>query len=125
MSADALKWLRTEATSFRDKVQESEKALWEFRQENDIVSFEERQDIISQRIADLTTAYTDIRRKRIEAEVLYNRVKQQAKSASRSEAIPAVLANSLIQDLKGEEIRLERTRAELANKYGPKHPGDD
>lgn len=121
-SDEAIKWLSNQEKELDKKMQDSELALQGFMEKNNILSFEERQSIIEKRITSLTTAYADARQKRIEAESLYNRVKLYAVSSEKSQSIPDVLKNDLIQELKSKQFEYERERTELAQKYKEKHP---
>jgi len=121
-SSDALQWLDKEGGTLADKVKESEVALQRFKEEKNVVSFEERQNIISQRLSELSSALTQAKRSRIDAESLYRKTADYAKSPQKVQTIPSVLENKLIQELKAEKIALDKQLSELSKKYKGKHP---
>lgn len=123
-SQDAVEWLKGRIIAIQAKLEASERALQKYRQENNLVSvdFEERHNIIVQKLGDLNAALTKARTDSIEKENLYTEFKKARSDPGLLESIPAVVNNSLIQRLKSEKVNLETKESELAQKFGPEHP---
>ncbi len=121
-SKSATAWLEEQMTSQRKEVESSENALQQYREQNDAVSLEERQNIVVQKLADLNAAVTKLKTERIQKEAAYLQIKAAQNDRTALDTIPAILASGFIQQQKSELANLQRQRAELSNKFGPKHP---
>jgi len=119
---DAVGWLGDEIKELKAKVEISERSLQEYREKDDLVSLEDSQNIIVQRLAQLNTAATDAKAKRLAAEAKYSQI-QEAKRASRSlETIPSIRDDELVRGLKATLSQKEATLSELLKRYKEKHP---
>ena len=120
-SKEATDWLSDRLAEQRKKVEGSEAALQKFKEEHDAVAVEDRQNIVVQRLGDLNSSVTKAKTTRIEKEALYNQLKAIQGTAA-IETFPAVLSNDYVQKLKTEIGDLQRQQAQLAEKYGDRHP---
>jgi len=121
-SRTALKWLRSEQTGRADRVREAEEGLHEFLQEHNIVSFEERQNIVAQRVQKLSEAVNDAKQRRINSQVAYEKAKAKW-TEGKEMMIPEVIDNALIQELKEELVLQQKELSKLKKKWKPNHPG--
>ena len=121
-SQDALNWLNKRLSGLKTRVEESEETLHQYKKENDIVSLEEKQNIVVQKLAELNTALTKAKTEGIRIETLYQQMKNLSARPANLASLPPAIQNGLIQSLKGELIKLEGEHSELAQKYGPEHP---
>jgi polysaccharide biosynthesis transport protein len=120
-SKDATDWLGERLAEQRKKVEETEAALQHFKETHDAIAVEDRQNIVVQRLADLNGAVTKAKTMRIEKEAQYNQLKAVQGTAA-VDTFTAVLGNEYIQKLKSEIGDLQRQQAQLADKYGERHP---
>ena len=120
-SKDASAWLEEQLAEQRKKVEESEAALQQYREAHDAVAVEDRQNIVVQRLAEMNAAVTKAKTARIEKEALYNQLRSM-ESAGALDSFPAVLANEYVQSIKTELGALQRQQAQLAEKFGDRHP---
>lgn len=120
-SKDATDWLSDRLAEQRKKVEESEAALQKYKEEHDAVAVEDRQNIVVQRLADLNGAATKAKMARIEKESEYNQIKA-VQGTPAIETVPAVMSNEYLQKLKSQIGDLQRQEAQLAEKYGDRHP---
>jgi polysaccharide biosynthesis transport protein len=120
-SKDATDWLEAQLAEQRKKVEASEADLQRYKEQHDAVAVEDRQNIVVQRLSDLNTAATKAKTARIEKEALYNQLRA-IQNSNAIDSFPAVLGNEYIQKLKGDLGDLQRQQAELADKYGDRHP---
>ncbi len=120
-SKDATDWLSGQLGEQRKKVENSESALQRYKEQHDAVAVEDRQNIVVQRLGEMNAAVTKAKTTRIEKEALYNQLKAMQVSGA-IDSFPAVLANDYVQKIKGDLGDLQRQQAQLADKYGDRHP---
>lgn len=104
-SSSAKRFLNTEIQKVQAKLESSERELTEFARANDIVDVEDKGNILTSSLQDLSNKLTTIKGDRIAAEAQYLEASETSFAAS-----PAVLKSTLIGSLKG-------TRAELLGEY--------
>ena len=119
---EASDFLGQQMAEQRKVVESNEVALQRYREMNDAVSLEDRQNIVVQRLADLNAAVTRARTERIEKEAMYNQIRSIQSNRAALDTIPAIVANRFIQDLKTELASLQRQEAQLGEKLGERHP---
>lgn len=120
-SRDATEWLNEQLAEQRTKVEESEAALHSYREAHGAIAVEDRQNIVVQRLADISSAVTRAKMTRIEREALYSQLRS-LQGTDALDSFPAVVANEYIQRLKADLGDLQRQQAQLAEKYGDRHP---
>jgi len=119
---EASEFLVQQLAEQRNKVEASEQALQAYRERTGSVSFEERQNVVVQRLADLNAAVTKANTVRIQKEATYNQVKAVLENPAAIDTVPAILSNAFVQQQKTELAQLLRQRAQLSEKLGPNHP---
>lgn len=117
----SLAWLSQELTTQKQKVEGSERAMAQYREDQNALSLEERQNIVVARLNQLNDAVTKAKMNRVQKESLYDRVKMLDPEAS-ADTIPAILQNPYIQAIKTRLAELRRERTSLLERYGPKYP---
>jgi capsular exopolysaccharide synthesis family protein len=119
---ETAEWLAQQLEEQRRKVDASEAALQLYRENNDAIAVEDRQNIVVQRLADLNAVVTKAKTERIEKEAIYNQIVALRNDPQGFDTFPAVLSNDYIQKLKLEVSDLQGQRAQLSQKYGERHP---
>ena len=117
----SLGWLSQELVAQQTKVEESERAMAQYREDQKALSLEERQNIVVARLNQLNDAVTKARMNRVQKEALYDQIKVLAADVS-ADTIPAILQNAYIQTIKTRLAELRRERATLLERYGDKYP---
>jgi capsular exopolysaccharide synthesis family protein len=114
---EAQPFLQEKLAELRHRVEKSEAALLRYRQDRSIISLDNRDNIVVDRLADLNKRLTEAEADRIGLEA-------QTRLIGKHEynALPAVIDNRLIQTLKIELTRLEGEHADLATKVQPGDP---
>jgi capsular exopolysaccharide synthesis family protein len=120
-SKDATDSLNQQLAEQRRKVEQSEAALQQYKEQHDAVAVEDRQNIVVQRLADLNAAVTRAKTDRIAKEALYNQLKA-VEGTPAIDSLPAVLSNDYVQKIKADLSDLQRQQAQMAEKYGDRHP---
>lgn len=121
-TSDAVKWLEEEVERTRKKLIENEQALQGFKEDKQVVSVEEKQNIVVQRLKELSSAVTKAREERINAESNYNELLKGLAQKKDLEILPVVRDSDALKDMKKA---LSEKRTELAEKkkvYREKHP---
>jgi succinoglycan biosynthesis transport protein ExoP len=121
-SKEASDWLGQRLGEQRKQVEASEGALQRYRERNDAISLEERQNIVVQKLADLNGAVTRAKTERIQKEAAYNQIRTLQGSRTALDTIPAILSNQFVQQQKTELAELQRQQAQLSEKLGARHP---
>ena len=117
----SLEWLSQELVSQQKKVEASERAMAQYREDQKALSLEERQNIVVARLNQLNDAVTKAKTNRVQKEALYDQIKVLAADVS-ADTIPAILQNPYIQTIKTRLAELRRERATLLERYGDKYP---
>jgi capsular exopolysaccharide synthesis family protein len=114
-------WLEQEVTKQQAKVEESERALAEYRDRQNALSLDDKQNIVLSRLNKLNDDVMASRTKKAQKEVLYNQIRTAATGQS-PETIPAVAQSEGVQTAKARVVEAQRARASLAERYGERHP---
>ncbi|MBI2835262.1 MAG: polysaccharide biosynthesis tyrosine autokinase [Acidobacteria bacterium] len=117
-----LSWLSDELSKAKQKVEASERALADYRESQNALSLEERQNIVVSRLNQLNDAVTHAKTVRVQRETLYNQLKSLNAAEAPADTFPAVLQNPLVQQQKAQLAELQREKVRLSEKYGEKHP---
>jgi capsular exopolysaccharide synthesis family protein len=113
-----LQWLTQEVAKQQSVVQTSERMLAEYRENQNALSLEDKQNLIVSRLNQVNDAASRARTQRIQKEALYN----QVMAAKDRESLTMIAANPFVQQLKARIGELERDRVRLAERYGEKYP---
>ena len=119
-SKEALAWLDTELAKQREVVREQERALQQFRDQNDALGLEGGQNVVTQRLAELNLAATRARTARIEKESRYEQL--EGFDIDDALATPAGALGPAVEALRGGLTSLQVKEAELAAQLGDQHP---
>ncbi len=121
-SREASDWLGQRLGEQRKQVESTEAALQRYREQNDALSLEERQNIVVQKLADLNAAVTRAKTERIQKEAAYGQIRMIQSDRTALDTVPSILANQFVQQQKSELADLQRQQAQLSDKLGEKHP---
>ncbi len=121
-SREASDWLRERLAEQRAQVEASELALQRYREANDAISLDTRQDVVVQELVDLNAALTRARTERIEKEARYRRFEALQDRSGAIDTLPEILSNSFVQNQKARVADLRRQEARLAENLGDRHP---
>jgi capsular exopolysaccharide synthesis family protein len=119
-SQNMLDWLNKELQKQQEKVQGSEQALSDYRDKKNALSLDDKQNIVTQRLTQLSDALIKARTTKAQKDALYSQVRAMA--GTPADAMPAIAQNATIQALKAKVADLAQQRAQLTEKYGDKWP---
>lgn len=117
-----LEELRRKAEQQRPKVQAKTDELQKFMADHNMVSLEKGQNIIVERLNELSRNLTKSETARIEAESKYLNIRDMIGDGGSPDEMPEVMGSETIRDLKLEYIRLKLHAGDLQNSLGPNHP---
>jgi chain length determinant protein EpsF len=109
-------WFETQAKTYRDRLEEAQKRLSSAQQASGILVNDERLDVETARLNELSSQLTAIQGALAET-------RSRASTASRgAQAMPEVVANPLLQTLSADLGRAEVRVQQLATRLGSAHP---
>jgi len=119
----ANEWLNERVFQLREKVRQSEQAAQLFREENQLIQTQAAGLVNEQQLAQLNTQLVNARTENARLEARQRQIAQiMAEGRIEESGILEVVQSPLIQRLKEQESEVQRRRAELGTRYGPKHP---
>ena len=86
------------------------------------MSIGEQASLSVQKLTEMTAAVTKAKTDRIEKEAMFKQLESVKGDRAALESFPAVLANPFVQELRSELIALQRQQAQVAEKFGERHP---
>jgi polysaccharide biosynthesis transport protein len=116
-TTQASTWLSQELEELRVKVEKSEDARVAYERENQIWQIDEKQNITTQKLADISKTVTDAQTALAEKEALYHMA-----LAGNIDSLPAVRDNPVVTDLLRRKSDLDQSYAEAVNQFGPNYP---
>jgi len=116
-ATQASNWLSGQLNEMKIKVENAEDTRLAYERQNQIWTIDEKNDISSQKLADLNKQLTDAQADRINKEAVY-----QLAQAGNYDAIAAVRESAVIQDILKQESALSAQYTDAVNQYGPKYP---
>jgi len=115
-------WLREELARAETKMKTAQEALQQFKEEHKMVSLEDRQNVVVQRLKELSSAATAAQTARLKAEAEQAEIARALAAGSPPETIPIVQATPLVQTLKAQLSVKEGELADRLKIYGARHP---
>ncbi|PYR11700.1 MAG: hypothetical protein DMF99_07495 [Acidobacteria bacterium] len=113
-------WLDKELDKQQQKVQDSERGLAEYRERQNALSLDDKQNIVLARLNKLNDDVMMARSRRIQKETLFNQIKSVSTQAP--DTIPAIAQNASVAAAKSRVVEMQRARAQVADRYGERHP---
>jgi capsular exopolysaccharide synthesis family protein len=112
LTGEAKKFLENEIDRVQKELAQAEVALNDFRRQHQIVSLDDNEKAIMERLRDLSRRVTEAQADRITAESDYRLVQNR-----EYDSLPAVINNGLVNNLKAEVSRLETQQAQVAEVF--------
>ena len=116
-TVQASNWLATQLDELKITVEKSEDSVVAYERENQIWAIDEKQNITTQKLSDLSRELTVAQADRIRKEASYSLAR-----SGKMDAIPAVRDSRVIQSLLDKRAQLNNQYAEALAQFGPKYP---
>jgi polysaccharide biosynthesis transport protein len=110
-------WLANQLDELKGKVEASEDARIKYERVNQIWTIDEKQDVTTQKLADLNRELTEAQADRINKQAVY-----ELAEAGNYDAIPTVRESPVVQESLKRQGELSDQYTEALNQYGPKFP---
>jgi capsular exopolysaccharide synthesis family protein len=109
-------WMEQQLDELKAKVEKSEQALVDYERRNAIVNVGEKENVVEQKLADLSHDLTTAQSDRLQKQSLYEMVQ-----ANESQ-VAFIAQNQLLQQLEEKLADLRSQYVDVLGQYGPKHP---
>jgi capsular exopolysaccharide synthesis family protein len=116
-SREARVFLEEKLVELRARVEESEAALNAYRREHEIVSLDDKSNVVIERLADLNERLTEAEAERIALEADATLIRNR-----QAEWLPAVIESPLVRTLKAQLVELEGEHASMSRRFRPGYP---
>jgi polysaccharide biosynthesis transport protein len=116
-TTQASNWLADQLSDFKIKVQRSEDARIAYERQNQIWTLDDKQNMTTQRLADINRQLTDAQSERMKKQSLYEFAK-----AGELDAVPQVQNNAMLTDLFKKRRDTSTEYADALGQYGPNFP---
>lgn len=120
VTRSASSWMAKRVEELRSNLQASEVELQAYREQEKLIDAGGVQALPTLRVNDLSARLVDARRRLSSAEIAYLQV--YGDGSGLIESVPAILGNPAVQQFRQVQAQSEKKVAELAKRYGPKHP---
>jgi len=116
-TTQASKWLASQLDELKIRVEKSEDAKIAYERKRQVWMLDEKQNIATQKLADLNKELTDVQADRMHKESI-----DQVVHSGNFDALPAVRDNELVRNLLQKKTELSAAYADALNQYGPNYP---
>ncbi len=118
----SMAWLTEQLRDMKDKIKESERIFYEFKERERIFSIEGKQTIDTQRIAEINSYYGDAKSRRLELEATIQELRKILNHNAGERSPPTIIKTGALQDLYGKLVMSEIELSKLQKTYRWKHP---
>jgi polysaccharide biosynthesis transport protein len=116
-TTQASTWLADQLNDFKIKVQKSEEARIAYERQNQIWTLDDKQNMTTQRLADINRQFTEAQSERMRKESLYEFAK-----AGNLDAVPQVQNNSALAEILKKRTEAQAEYNDQLAQYGPNFP---
>jgi capsular exopolysaccharide synthesis family protein len=114
-------WLDKELERQQHKTEESERALADYRERQNALSLDEKQNIVLVRLNKLNDDVMLARSKRAQRQAVWDQLRSLP-TGQHADTIPVIAQNPDVAEAKGKLMTAQTERAKTAERYGEKHP---
>lgn len=122
VSAEGLEQLREKEKSLREKLDSANDALQTFMIDNDIVSFEKSQNVIMDRLLDLSRQLNALQPRRMQLQARVESTESAMAAGKDITSLPDVIDAPIIRTLKLDLSKLSNEYSQLVERLGENHP---
>jgi chain length determinant protein EpsF len=115
-------WFDGLLAGLRQKLEQAQAKLSAYQQEKGILNTDEKLDIETARLAEISAQLVAAQAETHNAEIALREMEELSAAGGSLDALPDVLSSTFLQSLKAELGRKEAELAEMSDSYGPKHP---
>jgi succinoglycan biosynthesis transport protein ExoP len=117
-----MEWLTKEVYSLKKRLEDDERAFFEYKQLNKVFSLEGKQKVIDQKITELNNEFLATRSKRQELDAKLSEIDKQYGGSTDIAYVRSILNNKSIDDIYANLTNLELEISRLGKVFKSKHP---
>lgn len=117
-----MEWLSKEVYSMKKRLEDDEKAFFEYKQLNKVFSLEGKQKVIDQKISELNNEYLATRSRRQELDAKLAEIDKQYSGSTDIAYVRSILNNEAIDAIYANLTSLELEQSRLGKVFRGKHP---
>lgn len=121
-SKNTITYLTNHLYETQKNLEDAEQQFLKFKQESKLISMDESQRTITQKITEFTDAYIQARNRRLELDLKLKKIQGASKSKNGIRHLRSLIDNELISTLYSQLVNLEVERSRLRKVYKSKHP---
>jgi len=122
VSDEGMSELQKKAESLRVRLDDATRALQRFMEENDIVSFEKAQNIIVERLRDISSELTRAQPRRMQLQAAIDAAEESIQDGKSLDSLPDVITSPVINELKIQLSRRQEEYSQALQRMGENHP---
>jgi succinoglycan biosynthesis transport protein ExoP len=119
---DSLSWFDDQLKGLRGNLDTATSNLQQFQKQRGFVSTDERFDVETSRLTELSTQLLAAQNQAQDAAIKQQQARSFVASGTSPENMPEIQGNPFIQSLKAEVLRSESRLQEMRTELGPNHP---
>lgn len=121
-SQNTLKWLTDHLYGMKKELEDAEQEFLSFKQKVRLISPEESQRMITQKITDFNNAYIQARNRRLELNTKLKQLRGASASGGDISHLRSLIASPHIDTVYSQLVNAEGELSRLRKVYRPKHP---
>lgn len=121
-NSNATDWLEPEIAELRQRVQEAEGRVAEYRAQHDLMLGHNNTILAQQQLSELSSELSRMRANRSAAEGRADAIRQALETGASLGTIPDVLASAIVQRLREQQVQIRAEIAELSTTLLSNHP---
>lgn len=118
----ASEFLQQQAGELKLKVEESERQLFVYRQQQGLMEDDEREDITAERVKTMSQQLTETQLQLAETEHYLEQIEALQREGRSALEIGVIASDPVIAKLRDDEAIKAKERATIASRYGKRHP---
>ncbi|MFC1829421.1 GumC family protein [Thermodesulfobacteriota bacterium] len=121
-SQNTLGWLTDRVYETKKRLEDAEEEFLAYKQDAKLISVEDKQKIISQKITDFNDAYLQARNQRLGLDAELEQLKKISQSGKNMPLPRSLVQNELIANLYSQRVQAELEFSRIKKVYKSKHP---
>ena len=119
---ESVAWFDDQLKGLRQALSDAQAKLSQYQKDKGIVSTDERFDVETTRLTELSTQLLAAQNQAQEAAIRQQQARSFVGAGTSPENMPEIMASPFIQSLKSEILRGEAKLQEMRSEFGPNHP---
>lgn len=121
-SKDTLEWMNNELYGLKKKLEDDERAFFDFKQKHKVFSLSSKQKMVDQKLSEFNSNYLSTRNKRLDLDTKISEIEKNFGKSKDLSSIRFLINNKVIEDVYVQVKNLEIEYANLSKVYKSRHP---